>query len=113
MLIAVVLSSTSLGIVIPILKNAGQLATRVGAYVVAACSVAELGSIIARLVARHGRLHARVDDVLFRLQDSSAQRRVRIAMLVLLVFIVLSDSLRFDAILRSFMAGARESLPEE
>jgi Kef-type K+ transport system membrane component KefB len=51
---------------------------------------------------RWGRLH----DVVERLQDTSAQIRIRIAVLALLALLVLSQELKFDAILGAFMAGA-------
>jgi Kef-type K+ transport system membrane component KefB len=135
--VAIVLSSTSLGIVVPVLKDAGVLETRAGTFVVAACSIAEFGSIvvlslffspkgsvdpvitvvklaglailvgvIVLLASRHGAWRGRVDDVLFRLQDSSAQLRVRGAMLLMIALLVVSEGLKFDAILGSFMAGA-------
>jgi Kef-type K+ transport system membrane component KefB len=135
--IAIVLSSTSLGIVVPVLKDAGVLETRAGTFVVAACSIAEFGSIvvlslffsprgsvdpvitvvklaglailvgvIVLLASRHGAWRGRVDDVLFRLQDSSAQLRVRGAMLLMIALLVVSEGLKFDAILGSFLAGA-------
>jgi Kef-type K+ transport system membrane component KefB len=46
LLIAIILSSTSLGIVIPVLKDAGRLESRLATFVVASCSVAEFGSIV-------------------------------------------------------------------
>ncbi len=135
--VAIILSSTSLGIVVPVLKDAGVLETRAGTYLVAVCSIAEFGSIvvlsmffspkgsvdpavtvvklvvlglvvaaIAFLGSRHGPWRQRVDEVLFRLQDSSAQLRVRIAMLLMIALLVVSESLKFDAILGSFLAGA-------
>jgi Kef-type K+ transport system membrane component KefB len=135
--IAVVLSSTSLGIVVPVLKDSGQLETRTGNYVVAACSAAEFGSIVAlsmffsrsgspnplettlkllvlaiavaliALLTVHGyRWRSKIDAVLFRLQDTSAQLRVRIGVLLLVALIVLADRLEFDSILGAFLAGA-------
>jgi Kef-type K+ transport system membrane component KefB len=136
LLLAVILSATSLGIVCPVLKDAGMLDSRAGTFVVAACSVAEFGSIvalsmffspsgstgaetllnlgvlavvvgaIAYLGSRRGPWRARVDAVLFRLQDSSSQLRVRIAMLLMIALLVVSEGLGFDAILGSFLAGA-------
>jgi Kef-type K+ transport system membrane component KefB len=44
--------------------------------------------------------------VLYRLQDSSSQLRVRIAMLLMIALLVISEGLGFDAILGSFLAGA-------
>ena len=135
--VAIVLSATSLGIVLPVLKDAGVLETRAGTFVVAACSIAEFGSIvvlsmffsregsadpattilklvvlamvvgaIAYLGSRRGGWRRRVDEVLFRLQDTSAQLRVRVAMLLMIALLVVSESLNFDAILGSFLAGA-------
>jgi Kef-type K+ transport system membrane component KefB len=137
LLIAIVLSSTSLGIVLPVVKDAGVLDTQVGRFVVAACSVAEFASIvvlsmfftrtgsadplltavklillallvgaIAVVSTQHARWRRRVDEVLYRLQDTSAQLRVRIAMLLMIALLVVSEGLKFDAILGSFLAGA-------
>jgi Kef-type K+ transport system membrane component KefB len=137
LLVAIILSATSLGIVCPVLKDAGVLDTRAGTFLVAACSVAEFGSIvvlsmffspsgsadplttllklgvlallvgaIAFLASRRGRWRERVDEVVFRLQDTSAQLRVRIAMFLMIALLVVSESLKFDAILGSFLAGA-------
>ena len=137
LLVAIILSSTSLGIVIPVLKDAGILDSRAGTFLVAACSIAEFGSIvvlsmffsptgsanpattilklgvlallvaaIAYLASRRGAWRTRVDAIVFRLQDSSSQLRVRIAMLLMIALLVISEGLKFDAILGSFLAGA-------
>jgi Kef-type K+ transport system membrane component KefB len=136
LLLAIILSATSLGNVCPVLKDAGVLDSHAGTFVVAACSVAEFGSIvvlsmffspsgstgvetvlnlgvlaflvvvIAYLGSRQGSWRARVDAVLYRLQDSSSQLRVRIAMLLMIALVVVSEGLGFDAILGSFLAGA-------
>jgi Kef-type K+ transport system membrane component KefB len=135
--ITIVLSATSLGIVMPVLKDAGQDKTRTGMYVVAACTAAEFGSIIvlslffsssgsaepldtvlklsvlalavivvAFASTRGGRWRQRLDEVLFRLQDSSSQPRVRLVVLLLVALVVLADRLKFDSILGAFLAGA-------
>jgi Kef-type K+ transport system membrane component KefB len=135
--IAVILSSTSLGIVLPVLKDAGQASTRTGTFVIATCTAAEFGSIIAlsmffsrsgtpkpletvlKLVVlalavgiiafattRGGAWRRRINEVLFRLDNSSAQPRVRIGVLLLVALVVLADRLQFDAILGAFLAGA-------
>jgi Kef-type K+ transport system membrane component KefB len=137
LLLAIILSATSLGIVCPVLKDAGVLDTRAGTFVIAACSVAEFGSIVvlsmffspsgetepigtvirlavlallvalvAYLASRQGQWRRRIDEVLYRLQDSSSQLRVRIAMLLMIALLVVSEGLGFDAILGSFLAGA-------
>jgi Kef-type K+ transport system membrane component KefB len=136
LLVAIILSATALGIVMPVLKDAGQLSTRLGTLVIAACSVAEFGAIvllsmffsgtgaphplqtaaklvilalavlvIALVAARAGHWRP-LHDVVARLQDTSAQIRIRIAVLALLALLVLSQELKFDAILGAFMAGA-------
>jgi Kef-type K+ transport system membrane component KefB len=135
--VTVILSSTSLGIVIPVLKDAGQSRTRTGTFVIATCTVAEFGSIIAlsmffsrsgtpdpidtvlKLVVlglavgiiafattRGGAWRTKLNDLLFRLDNSSAQPRVRITVLLLVALVVLADRLQFDAILGAFLAGA-------
>jgi Kef-type K+ transport system membrane component KefB len=63
-------------------------------------------ALIAYLGSRRGPWRARVDTVIFRLQDSSAQLRVRVAMLLMIALLVVSEGLGFDAILGSFLAGA-------
>jgi Kef-type K+ transport system membrane component KefB len=135
LLVAIILSATSLGIVVPVLKDAGKLDTPLSAFIVASCSVAEFGSIVVlsmffsgagspepvetggklfvlflavavvAVVTVRGRWN-RLNDVLFRMQETSSQIRVRIAMVLLLALLVLSETLRFDAILGTFMAGA-------
>jgi Kef-type K+ transport system membrane component KefB len=134
--VTVILSATSLGIVMPVLADAAQTHTTFGRLVCVACSVAEFASIvllsllftgsgsggalegaaklavlllavaaIAFAASRAGRLH-RLDDLLYRLQDTSAQIRIRFAVLLLLALLTLSQNLKFDAILGAFLAGA-------
>jgi Kef-type K+ transport system membrane component KefB len=134
--VTVILSATALGIVMPVLKDAGQTHTAFGRLVVVSCSIAEFGSIvllsllftgsddggplaavaklallvlavlaIAFAASRSGRF-PRLDDVMYRLQDTSSQIRIRAAVLLLLGLLVLSQDLKFDAILGAFLAGA-------
>ena len=44
LLVAVILSATSLGVIIPVLKDAGEIATPFGQLVVAAGTIADLGA---------------------------------------------------------------------
>ena len=46
LLVAILLSATSLGIVIPVLKDAGQVSTRFGQLVIAGASIAEITTIV-------------------------------------------------------------------
>ncbi len=48
----------------------------------------------------------RLSDVIFKMQETSSQLRVRVAVLLLLALLTLSEQLKFDAILGAFMAGA-------
>ena len=134
-LVAIVLTSTSLGIVVPLLKDAGQAGSRFGQLVIAAASIADFGGIIllslffsrestgtaqqlvllglfAVAVALVGVTVAgvehsmRISDVLRRLQDTTAQIRVRAAMVLLVAFVALAQSLGLEVILGAFAAGA-------
>lgn len=132
-LVAIVLCATSLGIVVPVLVDAGQARGPLGQLVIAA-SIADFGAIIllslyfsreatsigARLLlfgafallviaaavalAAAGRLK-RLGAVLTRLQDTSAQIRVRGAFLLLVGFAVLAQPFGLEVILGAFLAG--------
>ena len=111
LLVAIILTATSLGVVTPVLKDAGQVESEFGQLVIAAASIADFGAVIllslffsreasgpgAQLLligglvllavlvgfglARAGRW-MRLSEDLGRLQDSSAQIRVRGAVLL-------------------------------
>jgi Kef-type K+ transport system membrane component KefB len=135
LLVAIVLSATSLGIVIPVLKDAGQVRTQFGQLVVAGASIAEIATIVllslffseetsslgVRLVllglfglfvlavgvAVLGAEHfTRLSATLLRLQDTTAEIRIRASFFVLAVFVVLAELLELEAILGAFFAGA-------
>jgi Kef-type K+ transport system membrane component KefB len=135
LLIGIALSATSLGIVIPVLKDAGQVATPFGQLVVAGASIAEIATIVllsiffsgeasgigAKLVllglfglfvlavgvAVLGAEHSmRISTALLRLQDTTAEIRIRGSFLLLAVFVVLAERLGLEAILGAFLAGA-------
>ena len=135
LLVAIVLSATSLGIVIPVLKDADQVSTRFGQLVVAGASIAEIATIVllslffseetssvgVRLVllglfglfviavgvAVVGAEHSmRISATLLRLQDTTAEIRIRASFLLLAGFVVLAEQLEFEAILGAFFAGA-------
>jgi Kef-type K+ transport system membrane component KefB len=135
LLVAIVLSATSLGIVIPVLKDAGHVSTQFGQLVVAGASIAEIATIVllslffseettsvgVRLlllglfglfvlavgVAVLGAEHStRLSRTLLRLQDTTAEIRIRASFLVLAVFVVLAEQLELEAILGAFFAGA-------
>jgi Kef-type K+ transport system membrane component KefB len=135
LLVGIALSATSLGIVIPVLKDARQVSTDFGQVVVAGASVAEIATIVllslffsgessgvgSKLVllglfglfvlavglAVTGATHSmRISNTLVRLQDTTAEIRVRAAFLLLAVFVVLAERLGLEAILGAFLAGA-------
>ena len=135
LLVAIILTATSLGVVIPVLKDAGQVESEFGQLVIAAASIADFGAVIllslffsreasgpgAQLlligglvllavlvglaVARAGRW-MRLSADLGRLQDSSAQIRVRGAVLLLALLVWVAQRLGLEVILGAFMAGA-------
>jgi Kef-type K+ transport system membrane component KefB len=134
LLIAIILVATGLGIVIPILKDAGESTTDFGQLVIAGAMFAEFGSIIlltlffsreatgiaSKLVLLGGfalmaagfafvvlRLERsqRIAAVLLRLQDTTAQIRVRGAFMLLVAFVALASLLGLETILGAFIAG--------
>lgn len=133
--VAIALSATSLGVVIPVLKDSAQLDTPFGRLVVAAASIADVATIVllsllfsretgglgARLLLLGGlvaliaavaiavlaaRRSARLGAELERLQETTAQIRVRGAFLLLVGFVALSQELGLEVILGAFVAGA-------
>jgi Kef-type K+ transport system membrane component KefB len=135
LLVATILSATGLGIIVPILKDAGQTSSSFGQLVVAAASIAEVapilllslffsgesGSLGVKLVLLLGfacfvaaigavivgaQRSTRVSAILVRLQDTTAEIRVRGAFLLLTLFVVLASRFGLEAILGAFLAGA-------
>src|SRR6266487_443941 len=135
LLIAIILSATGLGVILPILKDADQTSTPFGQVVVAGASIAEVGPIVllslffsgesgglgsklALLVAFLVFVVAvgltilglersmRISETLLRLQDTTAEIRVRGAFLLLTIFVVLASKFGLEAILGAFLAGA-------
>ena len=135
LLIAVALSATSLGLVVPVLKDAGQIDRPVGQLTIAGASVADFAAVVllsllfseseagvgSKLVllvlftvlavvsvialVRLERV-MRLDAVILRLQDTTAEIRVRFAVLLLVAFVALAGRLGLETILGAFLAGA-------
>ena len=133
--LAVALAATSLGLVVPVLKDAGQAETQLGQLTIAGASVADFGAVIllslffsqssgstssklitlgafvvavaaiAVALLRAGR-SLRLDAVLVRLQDTTAEIRVRIAVALLIGFVALAAKVGLETILGAFIAGA-------
>jgi Kef-type K+ transport system membrane component KefB len=134
LLVAIALASTSLGVLIPVLKDAGESESSLGQLVIAAGSIADFGAIIllslffsgegstgstlvligsllglgatALVVVRGAERSARIRADLLRLQDTTAQIRVRGAMVLLVAFAAIAQSLGLEVILGTFAAGA-------
>ena len=137
--LAITLLATSLGLVVPVLKDAQQAETRFGQLVIAAASLADFGAVVllslffsreagspgvkvallasfAISVVLLGATIARAERfawltrVLVRLQDTTAQIRVRGAVLLLVALAALAARFGVELLLASFMAGAVLSL---
>jgi Kef-type K+ transport system membrane component KefB len=134
LLVAIILSSTSLGIVIPVLADAGQSTTTLGQLIIAGSSIADFGAIIllslffsgdssspgstllliggfvvlmiaTGLALAEAEHSSRLSSTLARLQDSSAQIRVRGAFLLLIGLVVVAELFGLEVILGAFFAG--------
>lgn len=133
--VAIALSATSLGIVIPILKDRGDSGSAFGQLVIAGATIADFATIIllslffsrdARsttstlillgslalvvvvvglVIAGAERLRA-LSATLRRLQDTTAQIRIRGAFVLLIGLAALATELGLEVILGAFLAGA-------
>jgi Kef-type K+ transport system membrane component KefB len=139
LLIAIALSATSLGLIVPVLKDAGQATSAVGQAAIAGATVADFAAIVilsfffsssggsagakvvllvafavmvaatALVVLRAGR-SMRLGDLLVRLQDTTAEIRVRLAVVLLVAFVAFASRFGLESILGAFLAGAVISL---
>jgi len=132
--VAIILASTALGVLTPILKDSGLLKTPIGQVVFAACAVAEVIPIILLTLffSRSGGsvLHHAMSLAIFLLiagalglamaagthvpalvrrfdsiADTTAQIRVRETMLLLVGFAVVAEQLGIEMILGTFAVG--------
>lgn len=139
LIVAIILSATSLGVVVPLLKDAHEAGSAFGQLTIAAASIADFATIILLtlffsreatgtgtkllLLAGFALLGAvavagllglersmRLSGILVRLQDTTAQIRVRGAFLLLAGFVALAEGLGLEVILGAFTAGAILSL---
>ena len=138
--VAIVLVASSVGVIVPVLKDSGDISSSFGQLVVAAASIAEFGSIILLSLffssngsastagtlillggfglvvllvglAIAGVAHSMsFTHVLQGLQDTTAEIRVRAAFLLLIGFAALADTVGLETILGAFAAGALLSL---
>ena len=133
--VAIVLSATSLGVVIPVLRDAGRSDSAFGQLVIAAASIADFATIILLTLFFSGEASSptstlillagffavagllglviaevehltRLRAVLRNLQDTTAQIRVRGAFVLLVGLTALATNLGLELILGAFLAGA-------
>jgi Kef-type K+ transport system membrane component KefB len=138
LLVAIILCATSLGVLIPVLKDAGEISSTFGQLIVAAGTIADFGAVILLsiffsgeggvgstllligglvvlgvvvFIAVKGAERSRVIRAdLIRLQDTTAQIRVRGAVVLMVGFAAIAEGLGLETILGAFMAGAILSL---
>ena len=133
--VAIMLASTSLGLIVPVLGDAGETTSRFGQLVLGASITAEFGSLlllsvffstsadsapvqvgllvafavlvmgVGTVMLRAGR-STRVESTLLALEDTSAQLGVRVAVALLILCVALATELGQEAILGAFVAGA-------
>jgi Kef-type K+ transport system membrane component KefB len=139
LLLVIALSATSLGLVVPVLKDAGQSDRDVGQTAIVAATVADFAAILllslffsassgstggrlvlvvafavlvgvtGLVVSRAGR-SMRLGEVLLRLQDTTAELRVRFAVVLLVAFTALAERFGLESILGAFLAGVVVSI---
>jgi Kef-type K+ transport system membrane component KefB len=140
LLIAIALSATSLGVLIPVLKDSGRIESTLGQFVIAGATIADfaaiillslffageggpgatavlLGALLALALAvfavvRGAQRSRRIRADLVRLQDTTAQIRVRGAIVLLVGFAAAAEQLGLEVILGAFAAGAIVSLAD-
>ena len=134
LLVAIILASTSLGVIIPVLKDAGEVSSQFGQLVIAGATIADFSAIfllsiffsgeggtgatiillasfvLLAVVAYFALLEVerstRIARELLRLQDTTAQIRVRGAVVLMIAFVALAETLGLEVILGAFAAGA-------
>ncbi len=140
LLVAIALGSTSLGVLIPVLKDTRRIETPLGRVVLAGGSIADFAAIIllsllftgeggagatlvligsllglaavVLAVVRGAQRSMRIRADLVRLQDTTAQIRVRGALVLLVGFAAAAQQLGLEVILGTFAAGAMLTLAD-
>src|SRR5499433_2476774 len=135
LLVGIILIATSLGLIVPILEDAGVTGRPVGQFAIAGASLGEVSSVVLLSLFFSGRASAvgpkllllsllgvlavlvviatlRIERSMWitrtlnRLADTSAQIRIRLSMLLVVGLGALATHLGFEAILGAFIAGA-------
>jgi Kef-type K+ transport system membrane component KefB len=139
LLVAIILAATSFGIVVAVLKDAGQTGTPFGQLVIAGASIADFATVIllslffsssgasfettlvllllflgvvavVGLVLAGARGSEQLKATVARLHRTSAQISVRIAFLLLVLLVYMSEEFGLEVVLGAFLAGAMVSL---
>lgn len=132
LLAGIALSTTALGILIPILRDRGELNTEFGTYMIATAAIGELGPLLALslvVTSTHGfKLHilfifvfiiitlisaniaikarpSRFIEILTYSMHRSGQLPIRICILLQILFVALSSYLGLDFVIGAFTAG--------
>ena len=134
LLVGITLVSTSLGVLVPILHDAGQTETIFGRLIMAAGSLAELAPLVLLsvffsassknpgaelgllagfvgltavivVVTQRVRVWGPLQEVVHRLENTSSQLRVRLAITFALAFSVVAEHFGLATILGAFLAG--------
>jgi Kef-type K+ transport system membrane component KefB len=134
--IGIALTSTALGTLMPVLRDAGELRTRFGTAVIALGAVGEFGPLIAISLFLSGRkpgkatvvlivfvlitgvaiylasrgTHTRLRALITATLHTSGQFAVRLVLLLLLSLVALSIALEIDMLLGAFAAGVITTL---
>jgi Kef-type K+ transport system membrane component KefB len=135
LLVAIILMATSLGLIIPILEDAGVADRPVGQFAIAGASLGEVSPVVLLSLFFSGRTTAIASKLLLltllgvlvvlvvigtlriersmwitrmidKLADTSAQIRIRLSMLLVVGLGALATRLGFEAVLGAFIAGA-------
>jgi Kef-type K+ transport system membrane component KefB len=131
-LIGAILTTTTLGTLMPILRDSGELETKFGSHVLAAGMIGELGPIVlVSIVFTREHTHwlqtfllvtfifvvvgaaaialwpspPRIMALIGRTMESTSQLPVRIAILVLMLLVALANKFGLDMILGAFASG--------
>ena len=136
---AILLSATSLALIIPVLKESGQLEAPLGKLSFGEASVAEFATVLmlsalfskaststarARRPRRHLRgagvgvrwtfkrvsRSTRLAGAVAKLEDGTSQIRVRATMVIVIGFVVIAEKTGLEAILGALIAGALLSM---
>ena len=132
--VAILLTATGLGVIVPVLKDSGEIASPFGQLVVVSASIADFGTIIllallftAGEASRAGTIllllgvgalcaviaiaaaglgrWKRLTNALQRLQDTTAAIRIRGAAFLLVLWVAVVEKVGLEIILGAFAAG--------